>query len=81
MNLSSGIAAFTDPVKGKGQVWKLDMTKYDECAEAPVELVGGLPESLFSNGLTYIPESGVVLVADSLAQVVFSLDVETKQAR
>lgn len=72
-------APTTDPIKGRGQVWRVDMRQYDERAEAPVELVANLTESLFLNGLTHIPGSNLLLVADYSAQVVWSLDVETRQ--
>lgn len=64
---------------GKGQVWRLDMTKYDECADVSVDLIANFTDSLFVNGVTHIPDTNVVLVADSYLQVVWSLDVQTKQ--
>lgn len=67
------------PQKGKGQVWRLDMTKYDECSDVSVDLIANFTDSLFLNGVTHISETNVVLVADSYQQAVWSLDVQTKQ--
>ena len=67
------------PQKGQGQVWRLDMAKYDECSEASVDLIANFTDSLFLNGVTHIPETNVVLIADSYQQVVWSLDVRKRQ--
>lgn len=66
---------------GTGQVWRIDMTKYKEGedVEVPFQLVANLSDSGFLNGMTSLPNSNVLLIADSTKALIWRLDVQTKE--
>lgn len=65
---------------GTGSVWRIDMSKYDTCADksAAVDLVACFPESGTSNGMASLPAEDLLLVTDSALGVVWRLDVRTR---
>ena len=77
---SFNITAISPARNGTGQVWRLNMTKYDTCEdkEAPFELVASLPDSIFPNGMTTVPDQNYLLVSDSTVGVVWRINIRTK---
>lgn len=59
------------------------MSKYDECEASnttiPIDLVANFPESILLNGMTNIPCTNTLLVADAKKGVIWRLNVDTKE--
>ena len=66
--------------QGTGQIWRLDMAKFDACEQQEIEpeLIADLPQSVALNGVTGLPDGKTLLIAESGAGFVFRLNVETK---
>ncbi|KAF8861159.1 hypothetical protein BDZ45DRAFT_587482 [Acephala macrosclerotiorum] len=62
-------------VKGSGQLWCVDMSGYPE--SAPVTLVADLSNSTQPNGVTAVPGSTKILIADYVQGIVWRVDVKS----
>ena len=64
---------------GETNIYKLDMTGFDprEPSTAKVSKITSLPDAIALDGLTYIPESNLLLSSDFLAGAVWSINPDT----
>ena len=71
------------PVNGTGQIWRIDMSKYEECEgeNVPVDLVANITDSGLINGITLVPGTKTLLLADSIKGLIWRLNVDTKENR
>ncbi|KAI4144616.1 MAG: hypothetical protein LQ340_006583 [Diploschistes diacapsis] len=66
------------PVPETAQLWKVDLS--ESTSNPPTTLVASLPQIQFINGVTGVPGTTKVLIADYGAGEVYRLDVETGSA-
>jgi hypothetical protein len=71
---------------GSYSIWSVDLTAFDGSSQSAsndvrpvVKLVTHLPEASFLNGMTKLPSSPTVLIADSTLGVVWSVNTETSK--
>ena len=64
---------------GENNIYRLDMTGFDprDPSSAKVSKITSLPNAIALDGLTYIPQSELLLSSDFLAGVVWSIDPVT----
>ncbi|KAL9608313.1 MAG: hypothetical protein Q9167_006852 [Letrouitia subvulpina] len=75
----AGNFTLTSSGPGSYSVWKVDLRGVAPSAAKPSKVVD-IPQAIFLNGLTVLnPVKGVLLIADSGAGVVWSLDVHSKK--
>ena len=64
---------------GENNIYKIDMTGFDprEPSSAKVVKITSLPDAIALDGLTYLPQSNLLLTSDFLAGVVWSINLGT----
>lgn len=70
-----------ESTKGSFSVWKVDFCHPDREDEPEVTKVTDIPDAAFLNGMTVLDHNaGLLLISDSMAGVVWRLNVETGEA-
>lgn len=76
--VATSAVGFAGPTpNGTGQIWEIDMRKYDKRQEAKVTLVANLTESVFLNGVAALGDMKTLLVADPEKGLIWNVNVQT----
>lgn len=69
--------ALAQPIPGKNEVWKCD---FNTPGRPSISKAGNIPQITFANGITKLPGSDAVLIADSYKGSVYRFDIKNSSA-